>query len=281
MSNETQRELANQFQKMHTEKKILLLPNAWDAGGAVIFEKDGFSAIGTSSAGISYSLGYPDGEYISFDDIVDTTKKIKKRISIPLSVDVERGYGKDITATVQNIRMVIEEGAVGINLEDGLLNSQGLVDMKKQCDLISEISKLKDTLGINFVINARTDAYWLNLSADKNVLFEQTIQRANLYLKAGADCIFVPGILDIEEIKMFVDEINGPLNIIITPNTPSIDFLEKLGVARVSSGSAPARASFALIKNISNELHQQGTYSNIFKTNIAYDKLNCIFKDED
>jgi len=281
MSKETQRELANQFQKMHTEKKILVLPNAWDAGGAVIFEKDGFSAIGTSSAGISYSLGYPDGEYISFDDIVDTTKKIKKRISIPLSVDVERGYGKDITATVQNIRIVIEEGAVGINLEDGLLNSQGLVDITKQCDLISEISKLKDALGINFVINARTDAYWLNLSTDKNVLFEQTVQRANLYLKAGADCIFVPGILDIEEIKMFVDEINGPINIIITPNTPSIDFLEKLGVARVSSGSAPARASYAQLKNISNELHNLGTYSNIFKTNIAYDKLNSIFKDED
>jgi len=281
MSKESQIKLANEFQKMHGDKKILVLPNAWDAGGAVIFEKEGFTAIGTSSAGISYSLGYPDGEYISFDDILDTTKKIKKRISIPLSIDVERGYGDTPNRIVQNIQSIIEEGAVGINLEDGLLNSKGLVSIEDQCLLISQISTLKDTLGINFVINARTDAYWLNLDTNKNNLLEETIKRANLYLEAGADCIFVPGILDIEEIKMFVDQINGPINIIITPNTPSIDFLEKLGVARVSSGSAPARATYAVLKNISNELHNFGTYSNIFKTNIAYDTLNSIFKDKD
>ncbi|NQY94389.1 MAG: isocitrate lyase/phosphoenolpyruvate mutase family protein, partial [Campylobacteraceae bacterium] len=238
MSKETQIKLADQFQKMHKEKKILVLPNAWDAGGAVIFEKEGFSAIGTSSAGISYSLGYPDGEYISFDDILDTTKKIKKRISIPLSVDVERGYGKSHIEISENIQKVIEEGAVGINLEDGILNSKDLSDITYQCDLIEKISKLKDTLGINFVINARTDAYWLNISDDKTLLFEETVKRANLYLNAGADCIFVPGMLSSEEIKMFVDQIQGPLNIITTPNTPSIESLEKLGVARVSTGSA-------------------------------------------
>lgn len=278
MTKETQSQLADKFQNMHKENRIIVLPNAWDAGSAVIFEKEGFSAIATTSAGISYSLGYPDGEIITFEDVLDTTKKIQKRISIPLSVDVERGYGNNTSEIVNNIQTIIEQGVVGINIEDGILAQKTLSDMNEQCKLISEISKIKNHLGINFVINARTDSFWLGTGKTKDEQLSQTIKRANKYLKAGADCIFVPGLLEVNEIEMLVQHIKGPVNIITTPSSPSIKELQKLGVARVSTGSGPVRASFALIKNISNELKDEGTYNNIYKTTIAYDKLNYIFK---
>ncbi len=278
MNKTSQVELANKFQNMHKENRILVLPNAWDAGTAVIFEKEDFNAIGTTSAGISYSLGYPDGEFITFDDVLDTTQKILRRISIPLSVDVERGYGNTNSQIVSNIRKIIQEGAVGINLEDGILEEKELCDMQEQCDLIQEISKLKDSIGINFVINARTDSFWLGTAKTKDEQLSQAIKRGNKYLKAGADCVFVPGLLEINEIEMLVQHIKGPVNIITTPSSPGVKELQKLGVARVSTGSGPVRASFAKIKKISNELKKDGTYNNIYKTTIAYDKINYIFK---
>lgn len=278
MTKPTQIKLANNFQNMHKEKKILILPNAWDAGSAVVFEREGFEAIATTSAGISYSLGYPDGEFITFDDVLDTTKKIQKRISVALSVDVERGYSDTTIEIVNNIKNLIEAGVVGINIEDGILDKKELSDMQKQCDLIIEISKLKNTMGINFVINARVDSLWLATAVTKEKQIEQAIQRANSYLKAGADSVFVPGLLEVEDIKTLVQQINGPLNIITTPITPPTNELEKLGVARVSTGSGPVRATFALIKNISNELKNEGSYNSIYKTTIAYDKINDIFR---
>ena len=277
MTKSPQATLADKFQKMHKEKDILVLPNSWDAGSAVIFEKEGFEAIGTTSAGIAYALGYPDGECICFEDIVDTTEKILNRICVALSVDVERGFGNTIQEVVCNIEHIIKKGAVGINIEDGILANKELSNMQEQCNLIAEISKIKDRLGINFVINARTDSLWLSTKKTKSEQIEESIIRANSYLKAGADCIFVPGLLEIEEIKMLVRGIDGPINIITTPSSPNIQELEKLGVARVSTGSGPVRASYALVKNISNELKTEGTYNNIYKTTIAYDKINYLF----
>jgi len=279
MTKQMQIDLAENFQNMHKEKNILVLPNAWDAGSAVMFEKEGFNAIGTTSAGISYSLGYPDGECITFDDVLDTTKKIIRRIGVALSVDIERGYGENSEEIVNNVKQIINAGAVGINIEDGILALKELVNKEEQSKLIYEISKIKDTLGVNFVINARTDCFWLSTSNNKEELLKQTIIRANDYIKAGADCVFVPGEFNENDITLLVSQINGPINIIATPSISSTNELQKLGVSRVSTGSAPVRATYALIKNISYELKNKGTFHNIYKTTIPYDKLNFILKD--
>lgn len=278
MSKETQKELAIKFQNMHKENKIIVLPNAWDTGSAVIFEKEGFEAIGTTSAGISYSLGYSDGESINIEDVLDSTKKIQKRISVPLSVDIERGYGSTNNAIIKNIKAVIQEGAVGINIEDGISASKKLTSLDTQCKLIEEIVQLKKELNIDFVINARTDTFWLEVDNNKDKLLIQSIKRSNAYLKAGADCAFVPGALGVKEIKILVQNITGPLNVIATPSSLSIKELQELGVKRVSLGSAVARASLAVIKNIANEVKTQGTFDNMYKTTIAYDKANYLFK---
>jgi len=278
MSTLTQKQLAEKFQNMHKSNKIVVLPNAWDAGGAVIFEKEGFEAIGTTSAGISYSLGYSDGEFISIDDVLDTTKKIQKRISVPLSVDIERGYANTNEEIVKNIKAVINEGAVGINIEDGISDTKELSSLETQCELIKDIVKLKKELDIDFFVNARTDAFWLEIGDNKEELLSQSIKRANAYLKAGADCAFVPGALLVSDIEILVQHINGPLNIIATPASPNIKELEKLGVARVSLGSGVVRASLAVIKSISAQVKEQGTFDNMYKTTIAYDKANYLFR---
>ena len=278
MNKNGQQELALKFQKMHTSNKILVLPNAWDAGGSVIFEKEGFEAIGTTSAGISYSLGLSDGEFITIDDILDTTKKIQRRITLPLSVDIERGFGKTNKEIIQNIKAVIQEGAVGINIEDGISSCNELTPLDEQCKIIEEIAQLKRDMGIDFVINARTDAFWLGIGSNKEEQLSLSIKRCNRYLKAGADCVFIPGGFNKEEIGILVKHIKGPLNIIATPTSPNIQELQELGVSRVSLGSGPVRAALAVIKNIANEVKNEGTFSHMYKTTIAYDKVNFMFK---
>ena len=155
-----QRERAERFKQLHSSGKLLVLPNAWDAGSAVIFEKAGFSAIGTTSAGIAYSLGYPDGEHVGFEAVLECVTRIPERITLPLTVDMETGYGNDVAEIVENVRLVIELGAVGINIEDGVAHpSLGLSDLRKQLEVLQAFSGLKQTLDIPFVINARTDVY--------------------------------------------------------------------------------------------------------------------------
>jgi len=278
MNPQRQKQLAKKFQEMHRSNKIIVLPNAWDAGGAVIFEQEGFECIGTTSAGISYSLGLSDGEVISIDDVLDTTKKIQKRITIPLSVDIERGYGKTHEETLQNIKTIIKEGVVGINIEDGISSNNELIPLEEQCKLLEAITQLRKQMDIDFVINARTDAFWLGIGSSKEEQLSLSIKRCNRYLKAGADCVFVPGGLSKEDIEILIKHIKGPLNIIATPSSPSIAELESMGVARVSMGSGPVRACLATLKNIANEVKKEGTFKNIYKTTIAYDKVNYMFK---
>ncbi len=278
MNKKTQIELAETFQKMHTNNRILVLPNAWDAGGAVIYEKEGFEAIGTTSAGISYSLGYSDGEYITIDDVLDTTRKILKRITLPLSVDIESGYETKNEEILKNISMIIKEGVVGINIEDTTESNQELKDIDTQSNLIKEIANLKKTLGINFVINARTDVYLVPSQQSNKTLLDETISRANKFLEAGADSIFIPADLSLEEISFLVQNINGPINILATPKGATIKELENVGVARVSLGSSPVRASFSNLQKISKDVLSSGNFKSIGENTISYDEINLIFK---
>jgi len=269
----TQKELAEHFQQLHTSEKLLVLPNAWDAGSAVIFEKTGFQAVGTTSAGIAYSLGYPDGEHISFENIVDCSKKILKRTTVPISVDIETGFGDSPESIQSNVKQIIELGAVGINIEDGIIAPEtGLIDLELQIERIKAIAELKHELDIPFVINARTDVYWLGVGEEKDRL-SLAVGRARAYTTAGADCIFIPGILQLETIKTLVNEIPLPINLIATPEGLSPSELEALGVSRLSLGSGPVRATLALTQTIAKEL-KQGSFDTMLEKTINYQKAN-------
>lgn len=270
---------ARRFHDLHAAPELLVLPNAWDAGSAVIFEQAGFRAIGTTSAGIAHGLGQPDGQRIPLAELLAVQSRIVQRIGVPLSVDIETGYGDDPAEVLATVEAVIAGGAVGINIEDGVTagadGNPRLTDRATQSDLVHAIHGAKEGTGVPFVINARTDGYWLGLG-DAEDRLASAIARGNAYLEAGADCVFVPGNLTSEVIDSLVREIDGPLNVIAARATPTPRELADLGVARLSVGSGPARASFGLVRRIAREL-MQGSFASMRDNDLTYDEANRLF----
>jgi 2-methylisocitrate lyase-like PEP mutase family enzyme len=254
------------FRKLHEGPRILVLPNAFNVAGARIFEETGFPAIGTTSAGIAFSLGYPDGERISRDEMIAVVRRIAGAVKIPVSADVEAGYGDPI-ATAEEL---VEAGAVGMNLED-VAGDNSLMDLDEQVRIIQGIRSKTD-----LVINARTDIFLAGIGEAGSRL-ERTVERLNAYRKAGADCLFAPGVLDAETIGKLVGAVDGPLNILATVGSPVVAELERLGVMRVSVGSGPMRAAMGLMQRIARELKDKGTYSAMTEGAMSYADANRLF----
>ena len=261
------------FQEFHRGPDLLVLPNAWDAGSAVLFERAGFPAVGTTSAGIAYSLGYPDGQRLTLEELLHVQATIARRLTVPLTVDVEAGYGTTPQEVAATVRRVVAAGGVGVNLEDG--RDGGLADLAMQAEVIAAVSQLKAETGVPFVINARTDSYWLGLG-DATTRLAESVRRGNAYLAAGADCVFVPGRFGADVIATLVAEIDGPLNVIASPECPSPRELQELGVARLSVGSAPVRAVLGLVRDIASALGQ-GDMAWVRDVSLGYDEANALF----
>jgi 2-methylisocitrate lyase-like PEP mutase family enzyme len=260
----TQEEKSRRFRELHHGPAILVLPNAWDVATAKVFESVGFPAIATTSAGIAAALGYPDGERISRDEMLGMVARIARAVAVPVTADVEAGYG-DPVATA---KAVVAAGAIGMNLEDSIgENGATLAGIEEQCATLRGIR----ALGLPLVINARTDIYLANIG-DPSTRLERATERANAYRDAGADSLFVPGVYDRETIGALARAVQGPLNILATPGAPSIGELQALGVARVSTGSGPARAAWALVRRIAVELHE-GSCASMFADQIPYAEL--------
>ncbi len=277
--NDEQKKRAEDFHSMHHSATPLILPNAWDAVSTKIFEIEGFKAIGTTSAGIASSLGYGDGEKMSWNENICAVGRIIKNTRLPVSVDIEAGYSDTIEGLVKNIEDVLEAGAVGINLEDGSCGAtKSLSGVTEQVEKIIAIRELADSENINLFINARTDVF---LNSDESGIMKlyHAVRRANAYAEAGADGIFVPdtGELDRASIRTLAVEINSPVNIIAGSNTPPIVELAELGIARVSLGPRPMRATMELIKSISRELLDRGTYVKMNNSSITYPEVNSWF----
>ncbi len=277
MTTSTQKDKANQFRQLHAGPNILILPNAWDAASARIFEQAGFQAIATTSSGLAASLGYPDGEYISREMMLQAVKRITRVIERPVSVDLEAGYGNNVEEVVQTVREVIEAGAVGINIEDSTKHQEKkLVDIAYQVDLLKAIQEAAASMDVPLVVNARTDVYLLP-TGDASSRFEQAVQRAQAYREAGADCIFLIGVSDRKTIADFVKEIGGAINVVGGPPAPPIPMLAELGVARVSLASGLMRAALGHLRTIASELLASGTYSSMEKEMLPGTEFRNLF----
>lgn len=273
-----QKEKAAQFRDLHRGPNILVLPNAWDAASACIFEQAGFRAIGTTSSGVAASLGYADGQRISRKMMLDNLETIVRAVKCPVSADSEGGYGDTIEEVVQTISEVIRTGAVGINIEDSTKGQEkALVDVAYQIELIKAIRELATAMDVPLVINARTDVF-LMPTGDATSRFEQAVERANAYREAGADCLFLIGVNDAQTIAGLVRKIHGPINILADGHTPAIPELARLGVARVSFGSGPMRATLGYLRQIAQELLTQGTYEGMVKEMISGAELRQLFE---
>jgi 2-methylisocitrate lyase-like PEP mutase family enzyme len=265
MNRQNQKEKAKLFLKLHQDKEILVLLNSWDPGSSRLVEASGYKAIGTTSMGISASLGYPDCQTIPFKEMLEAIVRIVDKVKVPVTVDIEGGYGKNIQEIIDSTKKIINTGIVGINIEDSFNLNPKLLDEEDFCTRISAIRELSTSLGFHLVINARTDVFITASGSLKNRLAE-AIKRGNKYREAGADCIFVPDVWEIHKIADLVNEINAPVNILSNPTNgtgfpPSLGELEDLGVARVSLGSSVMKSTLSLIKKIADELTQKGTYN--------------------
>ncbi len=296
----TQKEKAERLRDLHKGPPILVMPNAWDAASARIFEAAGFPAVGTTSAGVASSLGYPDGERIPLEELIFVVRRITATVRIPVTVDAEAGFGANVEQVVETARALLDAGAVGLNLEDrlpelrvrgsglGVQDSDipsvsrppspvsGLLPLNEAMERVRALRELGRLYGVPLVINARTDAFYTGLGLPNPL--EEAVERANAFGEAGADCLFVPFVTDPETIRTLSQRIRGPINVLAGPGTPPVPELERMGVARVSVGSGPNRATLALVRRIAEELRGPGTYTSFLADTVPYPEVNRLFE---
>jgi 2-methylisocitrate lyase-like PEP mutase family enzyme len=265
---------AEELRKLHSGPRMLVLPNAWDAASARVLEELGYPAIATTSAGVAFALGYPDGQRVTRDEMLEVVARIARAVRVPVTADMEAGYGTTLADMAETAKAIVAAGAVGLNLEDVTGETESSqVNTELQAEKIRTIREVSASRGVSLVINARTDIYLMPIGPEA-MRFERTVERLRAYRAAGADCVFAPGVGDRELIEKLVKAVAAPLNILVTPGCPSIPELQKLGVARASTGSATMRATLGLVRRVGKELLEKGTYSELFEGSIPFSEVN-------
>lgn len=258
MGNLDQAGKAARFAEMHRRDGIFVLPNCWDAASACVLADAGFPAIATTSGGCAFSLGYCDGENIPRNEMLGAIGRIARAVSIPVSADMEAGYGEPPEAVAETVRLAIEAGAIGVNIEDSDKSGpRRLIDFDLAVERVEAAVAAARDSGMDIVINARTDGYMMG---NDDAVFEETVRRANAYLGAGAGCVFAMGARDGALIARLAPAIDGPLNILAGPGTPPVPELGEMGVKRVTVGGNIAKAALTLVRRAADELAGPGTY---------------------
>jgi len=226
---------AKSFAALHAGPKLLILPNAWDAGSARIIEAAGATAIATSSAAVAWSHGYADGQHLPFETLLATVREIAATVSVPVSADIEAAYADDAASAARTVGQVIDAGAVGINIEDG--NGAPELLARK----IENLRAAADRAGVPLWVNARVDTYLRRLvPADR--AYGETVRRAALYRAAGASSIFAPALVDHAALAALVKDVVLPLNVLAWPGLADAEALQAVGVRRLSAGSGIGKA---------------------------------------
>jgi len=267
MSNQT-------FRELHSGPDILLLPNAWDAGSSRMVESLGAKAIATTSAGLAWSRGYPDGDKLPLEQLLAVVREIERVIHVPLTIDIEGGYSDDPAVVGLVVAGIIDAGAVGINIEDGAGSPEIL------CAKIEAARQSAENSGVDLFINVRTDVY-LRGFAGGDAAVEEVVRRSELYRAAGCDGIFVPGLAEERAIKAVAAAIDPlPLNIMLVPDLPSAKVLQDLGVRRLSAGAAISQAVFATASHLASGF-LAGSWDDMFNSSADYNTMNQLFKREE
>jgi 2-methylisocitrate lyase-like PEP mutase family enzyme len=256
------------FRALHN--KFLLLPNAWDAGSARLIESLGATAIATTSAGVAWARGYPDGDAVPLENLLVTVREIARAIRVPLTVDIEGGYSNEPAAVARLVSGIMEAGAIGINIEDGANSPETL------CGKIEAARQSARRANCDLFINVRTDVYLRGLATGDTAV-EEVLRRAKLYRTAGADGLFVPGLANLRAMKTIAKTIDPmPLNIMLVPGLPSIDELRENGVRRLSAGAAIAMAALGLSGQLAKDF-LAGSWDELFKVTVDYATTNALF----
>jgi 2-methylisocitrate lyase-like PEP mutase family enzyme len=280
MNTLEQKRKAQDLLAMHCGGDVLLLPNVWDVASARIVEQAGYHAVGTTSAGIAFSLGYPDGQKIPRAEMLQAIARIARAVKVPVTADVESGYGSGPDAAKSTALAVIEAGAVGMNLEDAPGESGSpLAGLAAQVEKIRAVRQAAVSADVPIVLNARTDVYLLQVG-ESSSRYDETVRRLGAYRDAGADCVFVTGLSDVATIKRLVADVRCPLNVLAGPGSPSVGELRALGVARVSLGSGPMRATLGTLRRIAQEVKTSGAYDQLHGAP-THAEMNQLLKTRD
>lgn len=262
------------FHKLHSGPDPLILVNAWDAASARIVERAGAKAIGTTSAGVAWALGYADGERMPVDELLAACARICRVASVPVTVDIERGFGSSTQAVCDVVRALIDMGVAGINIEDGTLpGTRQLAPPEILCERIEALRRLD----ARFFINARTDTYFV-ANDDPAARYEDTLRRARLYESAGADGIFVPGMASLEEIAGVAGAVALPVNVYAGhTKAPAIEVLAGAGARRISLGCGPLQAALGLLGRIAAEAFDNGNFRTMSAEMLPAGEINALF----
>jgi 2-methylisocitrate lyase-like PEP mutase family enzyme len=276
MDIRTQVQKAEELRKLHHGPRTLVLPNVWDVASARVVEELGYPAVATSSAGVAFALGYPDGQRVSRDAMLEVVARIARSVRVPVTADMEAGYGTTVEDMAETAKALVAAGAVGLNLEDVTGDTESSqVETELQVRKIRMIREVSTKLGVPLVINARTDIYLMPIGPEAT-RFERTAERLRAYRDARADCLFAPGLSDRGTIEKLVKAVAAPLNILASAGCPALTELEKIGVARVSVGSGMMRATLGLVRRIGKELMEAGTYSALFEGAVPFAEVNRL-----
>lgn len=275
MDKHIQIQRAQRFRALHDRRRVLLLPNAWDAGSARIFAGLGFDAVATTSAGVAWALGYPDGEGTPLDEVLAVVERIVRVTPLPVSVDFEAGYGDSPEAVAANVHRLIETGAVGINLEDGVRHEY-LRDIDDAARRVAAARQAANEAGVPIVINARVDNWMVGGDEDEDTRVAEALRRARAYLEAGADCIYPIGVSNPELIGRLCAAIDAPVNVGVRPGLPDMAELGRLGVARVSAATRLATVAFSAAHDAAKRMRDSGRFDGL-DSSLAYGDIQRLF----
>lgn len=276
MSSADQTRTAEAFRARHRQKPVLLLPNAWDGASARLFAAAGFEAVATTSGGLAWALGYPDGEQAPWEEVLAATRRVVRAARVPVTADIEAGYGATPEAVGAHVRDIIATGAVGINLEDGLHGP-----LRSRADAAARIAAARAAAraaGVALVINARIDVYF-SPAADEASRFGETVARAKAYVAAGADCIYPFGLRDPNTIAELAAAIDAPINITGRAGMPDAAALERLGVARITIASAPTLVAMSAIRALADDLRATGRFDGLAAP-LRHPDAQALFAEE-
>jgi len=258
------------FRRLHSNTTPLRLANAWDAGSARLFESVGATAIATTSAGVAWALGYRDGHLLPVNEVVAAASRMARALTVPLSFDIENGYSDDPQVVADNVMRLVDLGIAGINIEDG---------SDKATLLASKIEAIRTAVskaGADLFVNARSDVFLASL-VERRKLVEESIERGKLYAGAGADGLFIPGIVQAEHIKAVVDGVPLPLNAMAWPNLADAAELGKLGVRRLSAGSGISQVLWGKAETLARDFLQSGRSEPLSEASMSYQQLQGLF----
>jgi len=246
---------AELFRAMHHGPPLLVLPNAWDAVSARIVVAGGYPAVATTSGGVAWALGYADGERAPWDEVVAATARIARAVSVPVTADIESGYGDSTEAVAGSIADIITAGAVGVNLEDGLRDGPlPIRPIGEAAERIAAAREAGRAAGVPLVINARTDLYIKNVG-DEEGRFDEAVARARAYLAAGADCFYPIALSDMETIGRLAAAVPAPININARAGYPTVAEFEALGVRRISTATQLPLVALGVIRQVIEQMH--------------------------